>query len=186
MSIHIALLRGINVGGHNKIKMAELKSMFELMGFQRVQTYIQSGNVLFESEEDEETLRIRIEKEIEKVFSISLIAVIRTALEFEEIIKNCPFSETILSEKEASSKVETLYVSLMLESPAPEAIEQLSAFQNESDEFRIQGREVYLFFRNGVRNSKLANNLNKLNVPSTMRNWKTINKINELAKAREV
>jgi uncharacterized protein (DUF1697 family) len=184
MTINIAFLRGINVGGHNKIKMAELRDMFESMGFQRVQTYIQSGNVLFASECDTETLRIQIEQEIEKVFTISITVIIRTKAELEEIIKNCPFSETILLEA-ASSKIETFYVSLLLDSPAQEKVEQLDAFQSESDEFRIQHREVYLLLRDGIRNSRLANNLYKLNVSSTMRNWKTINKINTLAKAME-
>lgn len=184
MTINVAFLRGINVGGHNKIKMAELKGMFESMGFQRVQTYIQSGNVLFASEDDAETLRIQIEQEIEKVFSISITVIIRTALDLEGIIKNCPFSEEKLL-KAASSKVETFYVSLLLDSPTQEAVEQLAAFQSESDELRIQHREVYLLLRDGIRNSRLANNLNKLNVSSTIRNWKTLNKINALAKAIE-
>jgi uncharacterized protein (DUF1697 family) len=182
MAINVAFLRGINVGGHNKIKMADLRGMFESMGFKRVQTYIQSGNVLFASEDDTETLRIQIEQEIEKVFSISINVIIRTALELEGIIENCPFSEEKLLEA-ASSKVETFYVSLLLDSPTQEGIEQLGAFQSERDEFRIQNREVYLLLRDGIRNSRLANNLYKLNVSSTMRNWKTINKINTMAKA---
>ncbi|MDP4084581.1 MAG: DUF1697 domain-containing protein [Bacillota bacterium] len=184
MTINIAFLRGINVGGHNKIKMTELKSMFESMGFQRVQTYIQSGNVLFASEDNAETLRIQIEQEIEKVFSISITVILRTALELERIIQNCPFSEEKRLEA-ASSKVETFYVSLLLNSPTREAVEQLSAFQSDSDELLIQDREVYLLLHDGIRNSKLANNLYKLNVSSTMRNWKTINKINTLAKSIE-
>lgn len=186
MTIYIALLRGINLGGHNKIKMAELKSMFQSMGCNRVQTYIQSGNVLFESAEDADLLRQRIEQEIEKVFSIALTVVLRTSLELERIIENCPFPAVVLKEAEASTEVETLYVSLLLGLPAQEGIEQLTMFASEIDEFRIQDWEVYLLLREGVRNSKLANNLFKLNVPSTMRNWKTINKLNALAKAMEV
>lgn len=184
MTINIAFLRGINVGGHNKIKMAELKGLFESMGFQKVQTYIQSGNVLFASEDDTETLRIRIEQEIEKVFSISLTVIIRTAIELDEIIKNCPFSEEKLLEA-ASPKVATFYLSLLLDAPTQEAVDQLGAFQNESDELRIQHRDIYLLLRDGIRNSRLAKNLYKLNVSSTMRNWKTINKINILAKTIE-
>lgn len=182
MTVNVAFLRGINVGGHNKIKMAELKGLFESLGFQKVQTYIQSGNVLFVSEDDKETLRIQIEQEIEKVFSISIIVIIRTALELEEIIENCPFTEETLVEA-ASSKVETLYVSLLLDSPTQEAIDQVGTFQSESDELRIHQREAYILVRNGIRNSRLANNLYKLNVSSTMRNWKTINKINAMARA---
>lgn len=98
MRINIALLRGINVGGHNKIKMAELRQMFEMLGFSRVQTYIQSGNVLFESDESEQSLCQRIQGEIEKVFGFSINVVIRTAAELELIIKNCPFTEEAVAE----------------------------------------------------------------------------------------
>ncbi len=70
MTIYVALLRGINVGGHNKVAMTELRNMFQSMRFSRVQTYIQSGNVLFESEDNAESLRQRLEQEIEKCFSV--------------------------------------------------------------------------------------------------------------------
>lgn len=186
MTIYVALLRGINVGGHNKIKMAELRNMFQSMGLNRVQTYIQSGNVLFDSPEDANSLRNRLELEIERVFSISLTVILRTSVELERIVTNCPFSETVRGEAEASTEAETFYVSLLLEPPSPEGIEQLGTFSSESDEFRIKEREVYLLLREGVRNSKLANNLFRLNVPSTTRNWKTMNKLNVLAKAMEV
>lgn len=186
MTIYIAFLQGINVGGHNKMKMVELKSMFESMGFDQVQTYIQSGNVLFASEEDEESLRRRIEQEIGKVFGTSVTVVLRMACELEGIVRNCPFSEKEVLEAKASSAGESLYVSFLIEEPSQEGVERLSTYTSESDEFRIKSREVYLLFHNGIRNSRLANNLKKLNVPSTMRNWKTINKLNALANAMEV
>lgn len=181
MTIYVALLRGINVGGHHKVKMAELRSMFESIGLSRVQTYIQSGNVLFDSTDDANVLRQRIEQEIEKVFSLSLTVLLRTSTELEQIITNCPFSAAVRREAEASTEVETFYVSLLPEPPTLDGIEQLSDYTSEIDEFRIQDREVYLLLRGGVRNSKLANNLFRLNVPSTMRNWKTLNKLKGLA-----
>jgi uncharacterized protein (DUF1697 family) len=177
MTIYIALLRGINVGGKNIIKMAELKRMFEAMGMGQVQTYIQSGNVLFESEEAEEPLRKRIEREIEAAFGFSVIVILRTAEELKRIAANCPFSKEEVSEAEASSEGESLYVSFLLEEPSREGMERLSAFESESDKYRIEGREIFLLFRHSIRNSKLANNLQKLNVPATVRNWKTINKL---------
>lgn len=186
MTIYIALLRGINVGGKNMIKMAELKRLFEAIGLGRVQTYIQSGNVLFESNEEESPLRERIEHEIEAVFGFSVTVVLRTAAELERIIGNCPFSEEAVSAAEASSEGESLYVSLMLQAPSQEGIKRLNASRGESDEYRIEGRDVYLLFCHGIRNSKLANNLQKLGVPATVRNWKTINKLAALAKAMEV
>lgn len=183
MSVYIALLRGINVGGKNIIKMADLKRTFEAIGLSQVQTYIQSGNVLFVSDEEEEPLRKRIEHEIETVFGLAVTVVLRTAAELEDIIRNCPFSEEEISEAESSSEGERLYVSLMTQVPSQEGIERLDSYRSESDEYRIEGREVYLLFRHSIRNSKLANNLQKLDVPATVRNWKTISKLEALAKA---
>jgi uncharacterized protein (DUF1697 family) len=186
MTIYIALLRGINVGGKNKIKMAELRNSLETMDLERVQTYIQSGNILFESNESEEQLRFQMEQKIEKDFGFLIPVILRTAAELDFLAGNCPFSEEAVAEAEAASEVESLYVSLLLEAPSNEAVENLSAYRSELDEYRINGRDVYLLFHRSVRNSKLASNLQKLDVPMTMRNWKTINKLNSLAKAMEI
>jgi uncharacterized protein (DUF1697 family) len=164
--IYIALLRGINVGGKNITKMAELKRTFEAMGMSRVQTYIQSGNVLFEADEEEEPLRKRIEREFEAAFGFSATVVLRTAEELKMVAANCPFTEEKVSEAEASSEGESLYVSFLLEEPSWEGIERLRAFRNEGDEYRVEGREVSLLFWHSIRKSKLANNLYKLGVPS--------------------
>jgi uncharacterized protein (DUF1697 family) len=166
--------------------MTELKSTFEAMGLSRVQTYIQSGNVLFEASEEEEPLRKRIEHEIEEVFGFSVSVIIRTAKELTTIAANCPFSEEAISEAESSSEGESLYVSLLLEEPSQVGIERLSTFRSESDEYQLVGREIYLLFRHSIRNSKLASNLQKLDVPATVRNWKTINKLVTLAHAMEM
>jgi uncharacterized protein (DUF1697 family) len=185
MTIYIALLRGINVGGKNIIKMANLKQMFEAMGFCEVKTYIQSGNVLFKSNEEEELLRKKIEHEIEVTFGFSVIVILRTAAELEQIIENCPFSEDAILEAELSSEGESLYVSLLTHTPSQEKIEYLKSYKSEKEEYQIKGREVFLLFRHSIRKSKLANNLHKLDIPETMRNWKTINKLAVLAKAME-
>ncbi|KPV42556.1 DUF1697 domain-containing protein [Alicyclobacillus ferrooxydans] len=185
MTIYVALLRGINVGGHNKVAMTELRNMFQSMGFSRVQTYIQSGNVLFESEDNAESLRQRLEQEIEKRFSISLTVILRTAHELEGIVTNCPVSETMRQEAAASSEAETFYVSFLLESPSSETIERLMSSISKFDEYWIHDKDVYLLLRGGVRNSRLANQFARLRVPSTMRNWGTVNKLNDLAKAME-
>lgn len=181
MSIYIALLRGINVGGKNMIKMADLRKMFETMGFDRVKTYIQSGNVLFESDDKEEELRKQIEEEIIAVFGFSISVVLRSAAELEQIIKNCPFSKEVISEAEASSEGESLYVTLLSEVPSQQGIDQLSIYRNEREVYKIEGRDLYLLFRDSIRNSKLSNNLQKLEVTGTTRNWKTINKLVDLA-----
>ena len=185
MTVYIALLRGINVGGKNMIKMAELKRMFQNIGLGRVQTYIQSGNVLFESDAEEEPLRRRIEQEIEATFGFSVTVILRTSGELEQIIEQCPFTEEAVTEAAATAQGESLYVSLMPEAPSPEAVEKLRAFKSDREEYRVIGREVYLLFRDSIRNSKLASSLPKLNVPGTVRNWRTISKLALLAKALE-
>ncbi|MFJ9461806.1 DUF1697 domain-containing protein [Viridibacillus arvi] len=185
MTIYIAFLRGINVGGHNKIKMAELKQMFEGMGFTRVKTYIQSGNVLFESSEKEPFILKCIEHEIKEVFGFTISVVLRTSTELERITGECPFTKEEISVAEESSEGESLYVALLLEVPSQERIEGLSAFITEYEDFRFEGREVYLLFRKSIRNSKLAIKVQKLGVPVTIRNWKTMNKLTTLAKEIE-
>jgi len=185
MHIYIALLRGINVGGKNIIKMADLKKIFEALGLCNVQTYIQSGNVIFKSKENEEVLRKKIEEEIELVFGYSVAVVLRTADELEQIINNCPYTEEEAAEATALSKSESLYVALLGSVPLQENIHSLHKYKTEDDEYEVLGKEVFLLFRNSIRNSKLANNLQKLEVPTTVRNWKTINKLHELAKTME-
>ncbi|NOV04514.1 DUF1697 domain-containing protein [Paenibacillus planticolens] len=183
MAIYIALLRGINVGGKNIIKMAELKSTFEQMGLLRVQTYIQSGNILFESNEDEESLRKRIESEIEAVFHISLAAILRTAEELNLIAAKCPFSAEEIAEAESMSDAECLYVAFLPKEPSKESLAKLEVYQTDNDQLRANGREVYLLYRHSILKSKLANNLTKLDVPATVRNWKTLSKLVALANA---
>jgi uncharacterized protein (DUF1697 family) len=185
VDIFIALLRGINVGGKNKIKMTDLKRMFESIGLVRVETYIQSGNVIFESNEKEDTLRTKLEYEIETTFGSSIVIILRTVGELEGLIKDCPFSEEEIMKTESSnSEGESLYVSLLTQAPSQEKYDYLTTFKNESDDCRIKNRDIYLLFRHSIRNSKLASNLQKLDVPLTVRNWKTINKLYALARVR--
>lgn len=183
MTTYIAFLRGINVGGKNMIKMAVLKQIFETMGLQHVQTYIQSGNVLFQSNELEGPLLRRIEQEIETSFGFSVHVMLRTALELEQIIEHCPFSADVVAEAEATSVGESLYVALLVEAPVQENVDRLSPYRSHNEECRVEGREVYLLFRQSVRNSKLVTHLPKLGAPSTVRNWKTLNKLLAMAKA---
>ncbi|QNG58216.1 DUF1697 domain-containing protein [Bacillus sp. PAMC26568] len=176
MTIYIALLRGINVGGHNKIKMADLKSLLESMGLNRVKTYIQSGNVLFESDEPEDLLRERIEQEIIGGFGLSVPVILRKAMEFEQIIKVCPFKAENLPEGES------LHISFLAEAPSQDAISHVLTYKSDIEECEIKGKEVYLILRQGFRNSKVLIQLQKLEVQGTLRNWKTVNKLAELAK----
>ncbi|GLX66443.1 DUF1697 domain-containing protein [Paenibacillus glycanilyticus] len=185
MTVHIALLRGINVGGKNKIKMADLRDALAAIGLEDVQTYIQSGNILFTSDEDEQTLRSRIEQRIEEVFGLPIRVIIRTADEMRRIAANCPFSAEQLAAAAASEQGESLYVSMMLEEPLSDRLEKLQAFVSEEELCHCEGRDLYLLFYQSIRNSKLAVKAEKLGVHSTVRNWNTVNKLVALANAME-
>ena len=186
MPVYVALLRGINVGGKNIIKMKALKQVFKAMELCEVQTYIQSGNVLFTSNEEKQLLLKKIEDGIEVALGFPVNVVLRTAAELELIILNCPFSQREILEAEAWSEVESLYVCLLTQVPLQEKIKQLDIYKNDGDDYRILGQEVYLLLHNGMGKSKLANNLHKLEVPATVRNWKTMNKLAAMAKAMNI
>lgn len=176
---YIALLRGINVGGQKPIKMTELKQLFEAQGFGRVQTYIQSGNVLFMADRAEEPLRRQLEREIAAAFGFPVTVALRTADELERLIAQCPFAADALREGES------LYVSLLAEAPTPAGIDRLLACVSEVDELRLVGREVYLLLRQSIRLTLFTNAFleRKLGVPATARNWRTISKLADLGQA---
>lgn len=181
--IYIALLRGINVGGKNIVKMAELKKVFENMGFHSVQSYIQSGNVLFISDKEEEQLRVEIETIIENTFGFPVTLILRTLDELETIIAECPFTGEDITEAIASSDGEALYVSMFARNPSLKDTERLTKYNTQQDKYKISGRNIYFLFYNSIRNSKLAASLQKTDILSTSRNFKTISKLAELGKA---
>lgn len=180
MTIYIAFLRGINVGGHNKIIMAELRSSLEQLGLHNVKTYIQSGNILFESNEAEELLQTRIHDKIKEDFGISSVVVIRTAEELQQIVSQSPFSDQLISEALQSCKGECLHVALLPSAPSKVNSDKFLSYANERELSVIDGRDVYLLFYDSIRNSKLGNNLIKLEIPATVRNWKTLMKISSM------
>ncbi|MEH7501626.1 DUF1697 domain-containing protein [Neobacillus drentensis] len=176
MTIYIALLRGINVGKNNRIKMADLKSLLETMGLEKVKTYIQSGNVLFESKDDATQLSQRLENEISKTFGFPVPVILRTAEEYEQIIRDCPFSFDSLMEGES------IQLAFLANEPSQEKIEYLRSYESGPDECFIKGKEVYLFLRQSILDSKLAAQLPKLGVQATVRNWKTVIKLETMVK----
>ncbi|MET3287586.1 UNVERIFIED_CONTAM: uncharacterized protein (DUF1697 family) [Brevibacillus sp. OAP136] len=179
MTTYIALLRGINVSGHNKIKMAELKRTMEGLGLLQVQTYIQSGNVLFRSQENPQFLREQIEGSIKEAFGFSITVVLRTAEELERIIADCPYADIPLAEGE------TIHVTSLTGPPSQKAVDILANSEREQDEYQIHGSEIYFLFRQRILDSKLAKSMQKLGDQVTTRNWNTINKLSAMAKAME-
>lgn len=177
MTLYIALLRGINVGGHKVIKMADLKRVFESIGLKQVKTYIQSGNIVFESEEGINFLKDRIQSEIKKEFDFDVPVMLRTHDEFINIIKQCPYEVHSLLEGES------VHVAFLANVLSEEESSQLLTFKSELEDCYIDEKVVYLFFKNSIRNSKLMNQFQKLHTPATVRNWRTVNKLKAIVES---
>ncbi|SFB06965.1 MULTISPECIES: DUF1697 domain-containing protein [unclassified Bacillus (in: firmicutes)] len=176
--IYVALLRGINVGGHNKIKMAELKDAIEAVGLNGVQTYIQSGNVIFETSDRElVSLRVLLEQVILERFGMNVPVVLREAHAFTRLVRDCPF-------RVKDVKNDLVHVAFLQSKASVEAMAKLEQFESDVDEYRLDGKDIYLLLREGVRNSKLLNQLSKIGIPVTVRNWKTVNKLVDMVEGR--
>ncbi|UOB76580.1 DUF1697 domain-containing protein [Bacillus sp. ZJS3] len=171
MTIYIALLRGINVGGHKIIKMADLKQMFESIELKQVKTYIQSGNIVFESEKDIDFLNKQIQSEIKNVFGFDVPVMLRTRDEFINTIKMCPYEVDSLLEGES------IHVAFLANELSEKEKDQLLMQKNETEDCYIDENVVYVFFKNSIRNSKLMNQFQRLHTPATVRNWRTVSKL---------
>ncbi|MBD0383018.1 DUF1697 domain-containing protein [Paenibacillus sedimenti] len=181
MPKYVSLLRGINVSGQKIIKMDHLRGIYESMNFGQVISYIQSGNVIFNStEEDVGLLRDRIQSELARVFVFEVPVVVRTPKELEEVVSRNPFLDVNASENES------LYVAFLAKEPSAEAIVKLNTYQNEIDQYHVLRREVYILCRKGFGKSQFSNNFleKKLAVTATTRNWETVNKLIQLADKR--
>jgi uncharacterized protein (DUF1697 family) len=169
---YVAFLRAINVGGHTIIKMTDLKQIFEACGFENVQTYIQSGNVIFESDqEDTRALENRIASEVEKVTGHKTQLFVRTFREVQSIASKSPFT---------AKADETVHVALLKEKPDKKQQEALLSFRSDADDFTVKRREVYNL-RYDREKSIFSNNFIEkiLKIPATTRNMTVIRKIAE-------
>jgi uncharacterized protein (DUF1697 family) len=177
MPTYIALLRGINVSGQRLIKMTDLKELFEAQGFQNVQTYIKSGNVIFSSKEkSSDKITNIISNSIKQKFGFDVGVLVITPDKIEYVLKNNPY---IKKKKD----IDRLYVTFLSGLPSSENIKKLNLIDYSPEEYIMDDKLVYLHVPNGYGKAKLNNNLfeNKLKVEATTRNWKTINKLWELS-----
>ncbi|HSI91712.1 MAG TPA: DUF1697 domain-containing protein [Adhaeribacter sp.] len=180
MQTYIAIIRGINVSGKHKVPMAELKPLCESLGWRNVRTYIQSGNVIFETDSPE-NLAGKLEEVIAENFGFKVPVIIRTALEMAKVVAANPYAEMVGFEPEK------LYVTFMAEAPQPDKLEAIKAFTFEPEMYSILGKEIYIYCFNGYGNTKLENSFfeKKLKVTCTTRNWRTVNKLVEMSLAKD-
>ena len=171
MTTHLALLRGINVSGHNMMKMETLKTMLENIGFTNVRTYLQSGNVFVDTEEESTSkVGFMIKQEIFKVFGHEVPTIVITKEDLELCFKNSPY----LKEKDIDTK--KLYVAFVSTALKSENINDLKISQFKPDEASIDGNRIFIKYAVGAGKTRLEGKYieKKLNVVVTLRNWNTV------------
>ena len=178
MTKYIAILRGINVGTGRKVPMADLKKLCEKQGLLNVQTYIQSGNVVFELVQPEPIpeLEIRLQKAFTETFGFDIPVLIRTSKDWTESIAKNPFL------KEENVVIDRLHLTCLKEIPSPDLLEKIKTFQYLPDRYEIIGKDVFIYCENGYGRAKITNDFfeKKLKTPATTRNWKTVMKLHEM------
>lgn len=175
------MLRGINVGGHNKIQMDALRDLYESLKLRGPQTYVQSGNIVFEAEDRNlAPLATRIEQVIEKKFGFRVSVILRTAAELRDAVEKNPFAER------SGIEPSKLAVTFLATRPSAGAISRLLAVETAPEELHIDGRELYTYYPNGMARPKLSWALveRTLAIPGTSRNWNTVTKLLEMAGKR--
>jgi uncharacterized protein (DUF1697 family) len=167
------MLRGINVAGQKKVSMQVLRETFASLGYKNVQTYVQSGNVIFSTDAGVSSTKDRIEKEIKRTFGFNILVFLRERNEVTKLVKNSPFKQ-----KDESK----LHVTFLSEKPATIPLDEMNLAISGAEEFSISGREVYLFCPNRYGVTKLSNSFfeKKLKVAATTRNWRTVNTLLEM------
>ena len=178
MNTVIALFRGINVGGKNKIKMNELISILERLGYESVQTYIQSGNVVFQTNKaarEKEAAEISTAVYHEKGFEPRVLLL--SAEEMKSAIANNPYP---------TENGKLLHFYFLEDQPTNPNLDRLNSLKKDREAFKLQDKVFYLYAPDGIGRSKLATAVEKaLGVPATARNWNTVDKISEMVKGLE-
>jgi uncharacterized protein (DUF1697 family) len=182
MNTYICILRGINVSGQKKMKMADLRDLLASSDeIHHVQTYIQSGNILFDANHEDTSFLCRhIHELILDRYGFEVPVVMRTLEEWEQVVKNIPYPPDIIQEEKS------IYITFLEKTPTIEQVKQLDPTPFHPEQFIILNREIYLYVPRGYGRTKLNNNFfeKKLGITATTRNWKTTNKLLELGQQR--
>jgi uncharacterized protein (DUF1697 family) len=177
MAIYVSLLRGVNVGGHRKVRMAKLTDLYSSLGLSNVRSYLQSGNLVFESQEtDRAQIVALLETEIEGFLGYPVTVILRDAADFQRIYHHNPFSTT------RNENPKKLHVMFLANQSSTTYLDRLTIPDNVPDEFSVAGLEIYLFYPNGAGRSKLSSAFFErvLKVETTIRNWNTITSLYKL------
>lgn len=182
MAVIVSMLRGVNVGGHNRIKMDTLRALYESLKLRDAQTYVQSGNVVFRSDErNVVAVAKRIEDGIEREFGFRPDVILRTAAEMKAVVAGNPFA------KRRGIEPGKLLVTFFAGEPDREGREKVLKMKPDLEELRLVGRELYVYFPDGMGRSKFpwATIGKILKTPGTGRNWNSVIKLLEMAERME-
>jgi uncharacterized protein (DUF1697 family) len=182
MGVIVSMLRGVNLGPHNRVKMEELRDLYVSLKLREPQTYVQSGNVIFRTDErDLVKLVKRIESAIEKKFGFQSDVVLRSTAQLRDVVARNPFA------KRRGIEPGKLLVTFLAGDPGEEARAKVRAIKCAPDELWIEGSEAYLYFPNGAGRPTLswAAIPKTLKVSGTARNWNSVTKILEIAEKME-
>lgn len=171
MTTYISILRGINVGGHRIIKMDALRKMCLEMKFIDVQTYLQSGNIIFKSDRDDvEKINQEIKNNIQNLFGFDVPVITLTKIQLTEDVKQNPFPEKFPGQSDF------FHVTFLSDIPSAENLEKINQVPLPHDAYETGEKVIYLFCPKGYSKTKLTNGLleSKLRLTATTRNWKTV------------
>lgn len=176
MARFAALLRGINVSGANRIPMAELRTCCSSLGWDGVETYIQSGNVVFAAEGSAPELEARLEEEIETRFGLAIPVIVRSAAEWPKLVAGNPFPEA------AASEPSRLMLLLSKRPPAKDAAETIQERAKAGERVARAGDALWIHYPQGAGTSKLSPSLvdRLVSSPTTSRNYRTVLKLQEM------
>jgi len=171
----VALLRGINVGGRNKIAMAPLREAITALGYADVQTHLQSGNVVFGTDRRPDRVASEVEAVIADRFGLAIGIVVRTHDHLAQVVSRNPLPE-------AAAEPARFLVNFLSAAPDPAVVAEIDPAAYDPDVFRVRGRDVYLYCPQGIRDSKLAAFPwgKRLGLVATARNWNTVTRLLEM------
>lgn len=176
------MLRGVNLGAHRRMKMDDLRKVYESLGLDDVTTFLQSGNVLFRTKnQDLVKLAGRIEKAIEKTFGFASAVIVRTSAEMKDVVQRNPFAG-----RDGIDGARFL-VWFLAADPGKPARDKVVAIQADPEEVHVHDRELYIYFPNGLARPKLSFAVveKALQTPGTGRNWNSVTKMLQLAEKLE-
>src|SRR3954468_21044845 len=175
MGMHIALLRGINVGGHRKVPMAQLRALAEELGFANVRTYVASGNLVFDDDGEGAALEARLEQAIERAFGFPVDVIVRSAAQWVAYVRANPMME------ESERHPNQVMMMTGKEAPTQADVDALARRASANERVALAGKAIWIWFGDGAGRSKLGGAGPK--GVWTSRNWRTILKLEEMAKA---